>query len=314
MNFRRNQEIKANRFLTVFVLLCLTYTFCGLADATPQPQDSTNWDYDGVDTSVEMPNGSWTSASTITPDTTHVYKTTVECVAGGHRQNNTGILHCDAISMQQCKAGDNGSMVQWYSALKAFDPPDWQKVGSPTCVYDAKPVDLLAEIASRIQTEFQHLPISPGTVTSQPGPFTLNTWQTNFLANAATQSFDINLLGQRVHIAAVPQSYTYDFGDGQTAGPTASAGQPLPKPQWGQISTTTSHRYPKTADYSARIIVHFAGTYSVNNGPATPIPGQGNFSTAPIPVKVWSIKKRWVSQDCQQNPQAWGCSAADSGN
>ncbi|WP_394939818.1 hypothetical protein [Psychromicrobium sp. YIM B11713] len=263
-----------------------------------------------------MPNGVWTNASVVRPDNTHSYKTTVECVTGGKDQGNTSAEHCDAVSMRQCTAGKNGAMVQWYSSLKAIQPPDWQKVGSPTCVYDANPVDLLAEIAARIQTDFQHLPVSPGTATTQPSPFTLNSWQTNFISNAAPQQFNITLLGQRVRITATPLSYTYIYGDGHSLGPISTPGQSIPQAQWGQLQTATSHRYEQTKDYTARIIVHFAGTYSVNDGPTTPIPGQGNFSTAEIPVKVWLIKKRWVSQDCQQNPQSWGCqnSASHTGN
>ncbi|AJT43051.1 hypothetical protein UM93_10705 [Psychromicrobium lacuslunae] len=291
--------------------MCFIFTLTIAVPSSRAQGSEADWDTDnqGIGMYIEVPGAGWTNSAPVTPDTSHIYKTTIECVSDGHQQSNTGAMHCEAVSMRQCTAGNNGAMVQWYSALKAFNPPDWQKVGTPTCVYDAKPVNLLAEIAARIQTEFQHLPISPGTVSAQPSPFTLNTWQTNFLANAVTQNFDVSMLGQRVHISATPQSYTYDFGDGQTLGPITSAGQAVPQAQWGQLVTPTSHRYASTVDYNARVIVHFSGSYSINGGPATPIPGQGDFSTKAIQVKVWSVRKRWVSQDCLQNPHAWGCAA-----
>ncbi len=297
--------------ISALILVFLIAAQGNPAIANDQGESGSRWTKNngGVGTFIQVPgNDGWTSGSTITPKDSQVYKYTQECITGGQDNSNFDGAYCAAISASQCTDGENGQMVQWYAALKGFEPPDWQRAGSPTCVYDQKPVDILEQIAAQIQTAFQQQPINAGTLVSQPGLDTLKGAQTNFVVETLPQTFDITLLGQRVRINATPVAYTFDYGDGTKLGPTVAAGITLSGDNVGQ-KTPTSHAYQDTLDYNARVTTTFNGTYSVNGSPAVAIPGQGNFATNTVTLRVWRSTTKWVDQNCLQNPTGWACPA-----
>ncbi len=209
-------------------------------------------------------------------------------------------------STVQCTAADGGKPVNWYSSPKEFAPPVWTFFKGPTCVYSEKPRDIMAEIAARIEQDFKNSNVVAATVASQPGPNTLRGAETNFYADAKQQAFDIDLLGQKVHLTATPVEYVWAYGDGAALGPTPFAGGPLPESRWGE-KTATSHVYTTTGDYPVRVATNFRGTYAVNGGPALPIPGQGTFTSAPVQVSVWRSETKIYADDCNQNPRGDGC-------
>ncbi|WP_427173718.1 hypothetical protein [Arthrobacter sp. 92] len=145
----------------------------------------------------------------------------------------------------------------------------------------------------------------------QPSPHTLRGAETNVYANAEEQQFDVIILGQRIHIIATPAQYSFDYGDGASLGPTTSAGGPLPQERWGE-KTRTSHIYGQTGDYRIVLTTHFQGTYSVNDGPPLPIPGQGQFGSPPQTISVWRTITRNYADDCIRNPQGQGCPGVPS--
>ncbi|MCX6497646.1 MAG: hypothetical protein NTU93_02450 [Arthrobacter sp.] len=167
----------------------------------------------------------------------------------------------------------------------------------------------MGKIAAQIQTKFEQLPVVAGTTVSQPSPHTLKGAETNFYAEAVEQTFDVDMLGQRVAIIARPVQYTWNYGDGASLGPTTTAGGPLPQDRWGE-KTATSHAYSQTGDFSVALTTHFQGTYSVNGGPPLPIPGQGQFSSPAQTVSVWRSITRNFADDCLRNPQGSGCPGA----
>lgn len=297
--------------LSVTIAVLLSVPASARAD-----DDGVFWRNDdgGIGTFIQIPgtNG-WTSGTSIAPKESQIYKYSRERVTGTVDNSNSDAAHCGAISASQCKDGENGQMVQWYTAIKGFDPPDWQKAGALTCVYDQKPVDVLEQIAAQIQTAFQQQPVNAGTLTSQPGINTLKGAQTNFVVDTKPQTFDIALLGQKVHISATPVAYTFDYGDVSKLGPTQAPGITLSKDNIGQ-KTPTSHAYQDTLDYTAGVTTTFNGTYSVNGSPAVSIPGQGNFATNKVAVKVWRSTTKLVDQNCLQNPAAWACPATPGSN
>ncbi|WP_255482295.1 hypothetical protein [Pseudarthrobacter sp. NBSH8] len=205
-----------------------------------------------------------------------------------------------------CTAGDDGRSVNWYRSLAEFTPRVWSFFAGPTCIYNEKPVDVLEQIAAQIQQQFESLPINAGAVVAQPSPNTLRGAETNFYADASEQQFDVTMFGQRVHVVATPVQYTWNYGDGTVFGPQPSMGGPLPQDRWGE-KTRTSHVYADTGDFQVVLTTSFHGTYSVNNGPPLPIPGQGQFSAPPQTISVWRSITRNYADDCNQNPQGQGC-------
>jgi PKD domain len=206
----------------------------------------------------------------------------------------------------QCTAAEGGRPILWYWSPRGFVPPEWRPLDQPSCIYSEDPSNVLDDIAAQIQEAFEHSPVLPATVASQPGPNTLRGANTNFYADATTQIFDIELLGQQVHIVATPVQYSWNYGDGTTLGPTPAAGAPLPQARWGE-KTATSHSYPTTGDYVVSLTTHFRGTYAVNGGPALPIPGEGSFTSPPLRVSVWRAETKNYADNCLQNPLGNGC-------
>ena len=232
------------------------------------------------------------------------YKYELQCHLGG------GDFDTPCLARQlECKDGPDGKdgiPVMWLSRPRGVPGAVWAPHSGPTCLYDARPEDLLPRIAADIQREFQNLPVNAGAVTAQPSPHTLRGAETNFYAESVEQQFDITMFGQRVHVVATPVQYTWNYGDGTVFGPQPSMGGPLPQDRWGE-KTRTSHAYGATGDFQVVLTTSFQGTYSVNNGPALPIPGQGQFNAAPQTVSVWRSLTRNYADDCSANPQGEGC-------
>ncbi|KIA74825.1 hypothetical protein [Arthrobacter sp. MWB30] len=236
------------------------------------------------------------------------YMADTHCRADGPDTKDPG---CDALD---CPAttpgGQEGTPVIWKEAPKAITNPGWTNwipITGPTCLYDAEPQNVLADIAARILNDFRQLPINPGNLQAQPFPHTLKGGPTNFYTTATEQTFDVTILGQAIHLTATPANHTYTFGDGTTLGPTPAAGYPLPEAEWLTTETRTSHSYTETGNYPATITTSFTGTYSVNNGPPLPINGTLDLTTPATTIHVWKTQRALVADTCQQNPNSWGC-------
>jgi hypothetical protein len=119
------------------------------------------------------------------------------------------------------------------------------------------------------------------------------------------------MLGQSVAIVAKPVQFRWDYGDGTSLGPTTLMGSPLPEDRWGE-KTRTSHVYTETGDFHVVLTTYFQGTYSVNNGPALPIPEQGQFNSPSQTISVWRSITRNYAHDCIDNPQGQGCPGVPS--
>ncbi|MFI2566427.1 hypothetical protein [Paenarthrobacter sp. NPDC018779] len=242
-------------------------------------------------------------------DDPYQYKADHRCQLGGPGAKEMGCLtlECPAIT----PGSEKGSPVIWMKAPKGITNPtytDWQPVsGKPTCLYGSEPQNVLADIAARILTDFQQLPINPGTLEAQPFPNTLTGGPTNFYTTTTEQHFDTTILGQHVHLTATPTTHTYTYGDGQTLGPTPATGYPTPANTWLTTETRTSHTYTTTGNYPATVTTTYTGTYSVNNGPPLPINGTLTLTTTPKTIHVFKTETALVADTCEQNPHSWGC-------
>ncbi len=232
------------------------------------------------------------------------YKYELQCHLGGGDFDTSCLAR--QIECNDGPDGEEGIPVIWLSRPRGVPGAVWARHSGPTCLYDARPEDLLPRIAAAIQRQFESLPVNAGSVVAQPSPHTLRGAETNFYAEAVEQQFDVTMFGQRVHIVATPVQYTWNYGDGTVFGPQPSMGGPLPQDRWGE-KTRTSHAYGTTGDFQVVLTTTFQGTYSVNAGPPLPIPGQGQFSAPPQTVSVWRSLTRNYADDCIVNPQGQGC-------
>lgn len=235
------------------------------------------------------------------PDDPYIYKLEVAC-----QGNDGSLLPACTEALPDCNEAANGVAMYWYRKLAVTPDASWAFAKGPDCIYSSKPMDILEQIAAQINHEFQQTPVIPATVNSQPGPHTLRGQETNFYADAKEQTFNIVLLGQKVKITATPVSYTWDYGDGTTWGPTNISGAPLPADRIGE-QTKTSHIYTTTGKHIVNVTTHFNGSYTVNAGPTLPIPDQGHITSSPLTITVWRAVTHNFADDCLTNPDGAGC-------
>lgn len=292
-------------FASLFALLTLS----PIAAAAPESPVKGDW----VETGATLggwyqhpDSGSWTQTPMGAAEDPYIYRFKHVCRTDPTLDGS----NCAGPDVA-CTAGENGRSVNWYRSFADFAPPVWSFFAGPSCIYDKKPVDVLEQIAADIQRQFENLPVKAGSVVAQPSPHTLRGAETNFYADASEQQFDVTMFGQQVHVVATPVQFTWNYGDGAVLGPQPSMGGPLPQGRWGE-KTRTSHAYTATGDFQVVLTTSFRGTYSVNNGPPLPIPGQGQFSAAPQTISVWRSITRNYADDCNQNPQGQGCPGAPS--
>lgn len=207
--------------------------------------------------------------------------------------------------------GGRGVLHRVFRRLRAGG--EWESTGTQYC---AAPGSQSPEDAAQRVTapptptvtaeDLKKMPIQPGTVSIQPGPNTLKNYHTNIYADSRPQELDVTLLGQPVQVRATPVSYTFDYGDGTTTGPTTDPGRALPENSW-DTPTSTSHQYRETGDYAIVISTEFRGEYRVGDGEWQQVEGTATLPSQPQTVSVWRTKSGWVKDGCSANPRAWGC-------
>lgn len=299
---------KTQSFLIVVTFLVFA-SLGYLPIAKAQEGDSDlSWNGPGIGVwRFDPGSGVWVDSPSTIPDDPNIYKFEYLCLDDGKNNYDVACL----AGAPECDKGESGRPVRWFSSLRVFDPPMWSPIRPDRCVYTEDPADVLGQIAAQIQTKFEQLPVVAGTSGIQPNPHTLKGAETNFYAEAAEQTFTVDMLGQSVAIVAKPVQYRWDYGDGASLGPTTLMGGPLPEDRWGE-KTRTSHVYTQTGDFQVLLTTYFQGTYSVNNGPALPIPEEGQFSSPPQTISVWRSITRNYADDCIDNPQGQGCPGVPS--
>jgi hypothetical protein len=283
----------------VFVILTVTSLAGTSAVAADGP--IVDWSGSGVGVWHEDESGNWVDLPFEAPQVQKAYKYEMLCI-----RNNQNDVDAACIARANCDAGKDGRPVRWYERFLNGSPDAWSPMRPDRCIYSEDPSDVLGRIAAQIQRRFEQLPVDAGTLGIQPRPHTLRGANTNFYADSSQQSFDVTMLGQKVHITAKPVQYRWDYGDGISLGPTTTTGGPLPQDRWGE-KTRTSHAYAATGDFSVVLTTYFQGTYSVNGGPDLPIPNQGQFSSPAQTVSVWRSVTRNYADDCLTNPRGEGC-------
>jgi hypothetical protein len=309
--------VSANRSLGYRWILLVTTLFMSLFASPAYSGEGHDPDFDGAWNPDALHFGGWiwdagaNDFARLEPGAPNLdpnqYKYELQCHLGGGDFDTVCLR--DQIECKNGPDGKDGIPVMWLSAPAGVANPVWSNHSGPTCLYDPKPEDLLPRIAADIQRQFQNLPVNAGAVVAQPSPHTLRGAETNFYADATEQQFEVMMFGLQVHVVATPVQYTWNYGEGTVFGPQPSMGGPLPQERWGE-KTRTSHGYAETGDFQVTLTTSFQGTYSVNNGPPLPIPGQGQFSAPPQTISVWRSITRNYADDCNQNPKGQGCPGA----
>jgi hypothetical protein len=300
MSFIRG--VAAKSFCAVFAALCglIFLTDVGWADR----KDGVGLGGDGAQATswyFHPDTGVWSSQDYASPTDAFAYQFQPLCLEDkGHV--SPGCVERKA----RCTEGEKPQLVQWYRGLRGTDTSDWVSFGGSVCVYAQEPLDVMAEIAGRIQHQFEQRPVIAGAVLLQPDEHTLRGAHTNVFAEAQEQIFELVMLGQDVVIRVEPVAYAWTYGDGHNFGPVTDPGGPVPQDRWGE-QTATSHVYKETGDFGIILTTTFRGYYSVNGGQEIPIPNTADFDSFPVMISVWRSVVNNYADNCLENPEGAGC-------
>ncbi len=163
----------------------------------------------------------------------------------------------------------------WRRTVQEGQPPSaWQLIGT-TCWADAVPGSRPPLTMAMIQDAFNHTPWAKPQISTQPkGDVTLVGLDTFYKVNWSEQGFQpgeidnvdpTRMNGYRVDIRVKLVSFMWQFGDGQTFGPTTSEGGVYP-------SGNITHQYVKGGGYPASVNTTFGGEFRIDGGDWAPIP------------------------------------------
>ena len=198
------------------------------------------------------------------------------CVSGG------ALARCLRVPLV-CPTGQQ--IVARYRGLATLPSPPapgWTYLGQ-TCSGGATPTPAFT------LTDFQRLPLPPGTFTIQPpgGTVLINT-PTNVYADPAPTTLTTTTLGQTIHIEATPTTWTWTFGDGSTLGPTLDPGDAYP-------NLTNTHSYTAPGQYPLTMTTTYTGSYRTETSDWIPIDGTAQVTSPPIPITVLTARADLVS-------------------
>lgn len=150
------------------------------------------------------------------------------------------------------------------------------------------------------RSDFESMEVEPLVASAGPEDGWLPVNMVNVLyAESESQALATEVLGVPVSVRAVPVSYHWDLGDGNTI-TTTDAGEPYP-------SEAVSGTYRYEGWYDVTLTTTFSGQFSVAGGPWQDIDGTIEVASDPIPVYSKSLESRLVDGDVpvDENEDPW---------
>lgn len=100
---------------------------------------------------------------------------------------------------------------------------------------------------------------------------------------AETQRFEVTLIGSAVQIEVVPESFSWDFGDGSAPLVTTDKGAPFP-------DQTLTHTFTKKGERTIVLTTSWRGRFRVEGGTWQPVLGRATTRHAAAPVELREIR------------------------
>ena len=140
------------------------------------------------------------------------------------------------------------------------------------------------------QSDFAKLPVKPSVASAGPERGWLPAGMVNVLyAEPTVQTLETELLDTPVAVRAIPTSYHWDLGDGNTI-TTSKPGKPYP-------SEEVAGKYSGEGWYDVTLTTTFAGQFSVDGGEWQDIDGTIEVESDPIELFSKSLESRLVNPD-----------------
>ena len=277
--------MRARLSVTLAIMVCVGLAGPAHADPETPPTFGAGLSGDTAEVGAEIdrrnniPEGSGGSAPA-SPASANpfVYAMVPACAGNGP---NVGL---DALCQTASIACPAPQVMYWFFRAPAgtpFGSPGWSQTGQ-RCITPPTPGSPPVVVPGLSLEDFQRLPLPAGAPNIEPdNGYTLINVPTNVYAEAQPVVLDTTLLGFDVQVRATPASYSWDFGDGTTLGPTEDPGAPYP-------ALSTTHTYAAGGAYAITLTTSYTGEYSVEGGPWLPVPGQAQVSSAPVAVEALS--------------------------
>lgn len=145
-------------------------------------------------------------------------------------------------------------------------------------------------VITMTQSDFAKLPVKPSVANAGPERGWLPAGMVNVLyAEHEVQTLETELLDTPVAVRAIPTSYHWDLGDGNTI-TTSKSGKPYP-------SEEVSGTYSGEGFYDVTLTTTFAGQFSVDGGEWQDIDGTIEVESDPIELYSKSLESRLVNPD-----------------
>ena len=157
--------------------------------------------------------------------------------------------------------------------------------GTPAVAEAPEPVVIIVT-----QSDFAELPVKASVASAGPERAWLPVGMVNVLyAEHEVQTLQTEVLGTPVAVRAIPTSYHWDLGDGNTI-TTSKPGKPYP-------SEEVSAKYSGEGWYDVTLTTTFAGQFSVDGGEWQDIDGTIEVASEPIALYSKSLESRLVNGD-----------------
>ena len=230
------------------------------------------------------PSGSAGGTTAPANELSYRYTSVPACVG-----NDPSIENADVFCQEAATMCPQGELMYWLYRSEDVEPRAWTRAGQ-RCQGEREPSDPRPEIPGFTLADFQRLPLPAGTPNVEPSNgYTLVGVPTNVYAAAEPVTLDTDLLGFPVQVRATPSRYAWDFGDGNTHGPTEDAGAPYP-------DLRITHEYASSGVHGVQLTTYYSGEYSVAGGPWLPVPGEAEVTSGAVDVEALAGRNRLVAE------------------
>src|SRR5690606_26751407 len=194
-----------------------------------------------------------------------------------------GAVTCESIT-QDTRSGAETS--NGYSCQVPSTPTAGAEgAGTPAVAEAPAPVVIIAT-----QSDFAELPVKASVASAGPERAWLPVGMVNVLyVEHEVQTLQTEVLGTPVSVRAIPTSYHWDLGDGNTI-TTSKPGKPYP-------SDEVSAKYSGEGSYDVTLPTTFAGQFSVDGGGGQELDGAIEVASEPIALSSEPLESRLVSGD-----------------
>ncbi|GAA1860883.1 hypothetical protein [Myceligenerans crystallogenes] len=191
----------------------------------------------------------------------------------------------------ECPEGQEsrGALFEQRRTSTGWTTPEM--IADESCVDPPQERDRRLDLAAAAARAFHDMNIRPSAVRLQPPDgTTLVNLDTIAFTDDTPREADVTLFGVPVTIRAVPDSYTWDWGDGADPTTTTDPGAPYP-------DHTITHAYTTPGKATIRITTTWHGQFRL---PGTPtwqdVPGTATTESTSTPITILEAHTRLVEE------------------